>query len=221
MNRKLNALLGLGLAAAPVQAVTYAIDINTEEANGTGIFSSTATGFSALNVNRSDGTGSATIGGITFSTGSTDGARVRGTIAAPTPNALTSDFIFDDGEGQAVILFFGGAGDLAAGQWQVDLWSLDVPSINATGPQIVGLRTNADAGAIQTTSMEAGDTNSMDPTFSFTFTSDGVSAYDVFVRENNDSNRSRLNAVRLISVPESSSVLLSLLALPLVIRRKR
>ena len=212
----ITALSIVTLSMMESHAVTYAIDINTEETNGSGVFSATAAGWSALNVNRTDGLGSATIGGINFSTGSTDGARVRGTVAVPNPNDLTGDFAFDDGAGQAIILFIGGAGDLAAGDWQVEVWSWDESS--TFGDQIIGYRTNGTETVA--TSTATADPNN--PVVTFTFTSDGTSAYDIFVRENNSENRSRLNAVRITSVPEpSSTALLGLGGLALMLRRRR
>lgn len=51
-----------------------------------------------------------TADGIAFSVGSVDGSRNRNFA-----NDLTRDFVFDDGANQAVIGFFGGAGDLPEG----------------------------------------------------------------------------------------------------------
>lgn len=81
------------------------------------------------------------IEGVEFRIASSDGARLRGGAGAPTPNSSTGDFSSDDGAGQAVVLFFGGAGDLPAGDWQVELWIFDSDSL--VGDQIVGYRTNS------------------------------------------------------------------------------
>ncbi|MBN1851182.1 MAG: PEP-CTERM sorting domain-containing protein [Pirellulales bacterium] len=86
------------------------------------------------------------------------------------------------------------------------------------GTQIVGYRAN-ETETIVGTDVEQ---NATDPAITFQFTSDGVSAYDVFVRENNDGNRSRLNAVTLSLIPEPTSLgLLGLVLFGLVLMRRK
>ena len=217
--KKTTTLLTLSaLLSLPTQAVVYAIDINDEDnpvtpAGWTGLSAGHTTGSPDF-----DPQGSVTVGGITFSLGSSDGARNRG---ATSPNSLTGDFAFDDGAGQAIILFFGGAGDLAAGDWMVEVWSHDSIA-GGTGDQILGYRTNNTETEVTQTMNDTVGSETV-PSFTFTFTSDGVSAYDVFVRENNGNDRSRLNAVRLTSlpIPEPSSALLTLLGAGFLLRRRR
>lgn len=151
------------------------------------------------------------VDGISFSVGSADGSRTRTGL-----NDLTRDFAFDDGAGQALIFFFGGAGDLAAGLWQVEVWAHDNDFV-PLGNQIVGYRTNGAETEVTNTAAS----HPTDPIATFTFESDGVSAYDVYLRENNANNRSRLNAVRLTSIPEPSVGVLGLLACALGLRRRR
>lgn len=214
-------LSSVGLTQA---ATIYSIDINNEPN------SVTAPGWVGLDVPQAGNGGPVTIGGIDFSIGSADGSRLRGTVASPNPNALTGDFAFDDGAGQAVIMFFGGAGDLMAGTWQVEVWAFE--SSGGVGDQILGLRTNGTENASATINgnlqsdgrvTDTMGSDPINPSGVFTFQSDGVSQYDIFVRENNGNDRSRLNAVRLTYVvPEPSSmVLLGLGGVAFLMRRKR
>lgn len=204
-------------------ATIYAIDINTVGS------SVTASGWTGLDAPFSTDGGSVTLDGIVFSLSSSDGSRLRGSVASPNPNALTGDFAFDDGPGQAIILNFGVAGDLAAGTWKVEVWTLD--SGAAVGDQILGLRTNnsEDVASVIDGSPQVNgrisntvSTSADSPAATFTFLSNGSAKYDVFLRENNSQNRSRLNAVRLTLIPEPSSAgVLGLLGATLLIRRRR
>ena len=186
----LPSLLCLGFSSVGSQAqTTYAIDINDAD-----FPAETEPGWVGLPATHTGDGGTVNDGGLDFTIGSSDGARLRGGAGTPTPNALTADFAFDDGAGQAIILFFGGAGDLAAGDWQVELWTHDETSPPGDF-QIVGYRTNNTETIISNSVSTSGDNST--PAITFNFNSDGASAYDVFIRENNDSDRSRLNAVRL------------------------
>ncbi len=135
--------------------------------------------------------------------------------ASPNPNALTSDFVFDDGAGQAIVFFFGQAGQLPAGTWQVEAWIFE--SSGGLGPSIVGYRTNNVETQITDNALE----NPTDPAATFTFESDGIARYDLFVRENNTEDRSRLNAVRLTLIPEPGSTVLALAGIGLLMLRRR
>jgi hypothetical protein len=200
--------------AAPI----YSIDIDSTAISGTDTSGplSTEPGWTSLNATGGNGSG-VTIDGITFSVGSVDGSRIRLASGSPNPNALTGDFIFDDGANQAVILFFGGAGSLQAGLWQVDLWTYDSLVPTGLDPQIVGYRTNA----VETIVSNAVLGDPVNPAISFMFTSDGVSAYDVFVRDGSTFDRSRLNAVRLTYIPEPSTVALTAIGVGCLAWRRR
>ncbi len=205
-------------------ATTYSIDINDAD----NVL--TAPGWTGLNAVHSGNGGSVDVGGVVFGIASSDGARLRGSTASPNPDALVGDFAFDDGGNEAIILLFGAAGDLAAGTWQVEVWSYD-SSFITLGDQILGLRTNgsenADAtidGMLQGNGIVTNNmaSSSSGPAASFTFLSDGASSYDIFLRENNANNRTRLNAVRLTQIPEpSSALLLGLGATGWIFRRRR
>ena len=189
-----SATLSLAVALAVVcsgvrAANVYRIDIDSTDGGGGPI--ETAPGWTSLNASGVSNNATVTVDGVTFQPASADGSRVRRSGVSPNPNALTGDFVFDDGPGEAVILKFGGAGDLQAGTWQADVYINDAGA--APGTQIVGWRKN-NAETIVSTSVSP---HATDPAVSFQFTSDGTSAYDVFSRENNSSNRSRLNAVKL------------------------
>lgn len=212
----LSTLFGL-----PAQAVIYSIDLNNA-AN-----SLTAPGWSGLNAPTTGDGGTVIVGGVDFTVASSDGSRLRGSVASPNPNALTGDFVFDDGAGQALVLFFGFAGDLPAGDWLVEVWTHESSGGLGIGGQTIGFRTGTErnTGTVET-EMVTGVLDSADatiPSTSFQFTSDGVSAYDLYVRESNDLNRSRLNAVRLtqLPIPEPSSAMLALVGSAFLLRRRR
>jgi|GEM_PF-6616059 len=186
-------------------ALIYKIDINDADNPAT------ATGWTGLNANHGGNGGSVTIDGVTFAPFSADGSRLRLSSGNPNPDALLGDFVYDDGSGQAVGLLFGGAGDLQAGTWEVEMYASDSGVGNQISPQIAAYRENGSETIISSNVLAS----LTDPAITFTFESDGVSAYDVFFRENNSNDRARLNAVslRFIPVPEPSSIVLFILGL--------
>jgi hypothetical protein len=186
-------------AAAPSFGVTtYKFDIDRTESLVT------MPGWTSFPVGNADTTVTHVVDGIDFRLSSADGARLRGTVAAPVPDALLADFAFDDGAGQAIIFHFGTAGQLPANIWQVDVYSLDSGGGIAVEDQILGLRRNGAETEIANNVIET----DMGPAYSFRFRSDGVSAYDIFLRENNVDNRTRLNAVVLSTIPEPGTIAL-------------
>lgn len=202
-------IVAIVLPAATTQAATiYKIDIN-DASN-----SVTESGWTGLDATYSTNGGSVTVDGVTFAPASADGARLRGSVASPSPDALMGDFVYDDGNGQAVILLFGGPGDLQAGTWEVGVYFYDAD--HNIGSQKVGYRTNSTETMVDT----AVAPNASGPAITFTFESNGSAAYDVFVRENTD--RTRLNAVTLTLIPEPGTLaVLALGALAACFRRKR
>lgn len=217
MKSLISALALAFLPAATCSAVVYAIDIDTQRlgASDTSSTINTASGFASLDVTTNAQTASVIVGGINFSLGSVVGfanSRNRGLVDNLTD--LTRDFVYEDGANAAIIMYFGGAGSLPAGTWQLEIWASDTSGI-PINDQIIGLRTNT-TESIQTTTFAGSQT---DP-FTFTFESDGVAAYDVFVRENSTSNRARLNAVRLTSIPEPASTALLFGALGIFFSRR-
>ncbi len=224
---KLPACLSL-LAAftlAPLNAATlYLIDIDstrTGTTTTTGDPVSTESGWTSLNATEpaTANGASVTVDGVIFSIASADSSRYRGTTGAPNPNALTGDFVFDDGDNQAVLVFFGGAGSLQAGTWQVDAWNWDSGVADfQTNIQIAGYRTNTVETIVSTNVVP----DPVNAAISFTFVSDGVSAYDFFFRDNSAGNRTRLNAVRLELIPEPAMpLLLGASGILLFARRRR
>jgi hypothetical protein len=201
MNRiTLCLVLGIALCSSTAWgSLIYKIDIDSTTQGG-GLPLQTQPGWTSLDATQPSEGDSVIVKGVEFKVASTDGSRLRVSGGSPNPNALTGDFVFDDGAGQAVILLFGGAGDLQAGIWEVDVYTND--SGAQPGAQIVGWRKN-NAETIVSTSVSP---SAIDPAITFRFQSDGVSAYDVFVRENSGNNRSRLNAVQLTYIPEPATV---------------
>ena len=153
-----------------------------------------------------------TIDSVTFTLTGTDSI---GYFDRGLTTALTTDGAQMNVDGSIFSLAFGGAGDMQAGEWQVEVWSYDTfpaPSHN------YGLITNGSNGAPQVVGAAPDQNN---PAATFTFTSNGTDAYGLFVAETNVNNRNRINAVRLTLIPEPSALLLSGLGGVLLLRRRR
>lgn len=212
-NRKLffTSLTATSLVMPAMAATVYQIDIDSTVPAG---LIATEAGWTSFDGTLGNASPSVTLDGIEFSVASADGSRLRGG-SSPAPNALTADFVFDDGAGQAIVFFFGQAGQLPAGEWRVEAWIHE--KSGGLGPSFAGFREN-NVESQQTDNAIADPVN---PAVDFTFTSDGTSRYDLYVRENNTENRSRLNAVRLTLIPEPSSALLVMSGFGLLLRRRR
>ena len=135
-----------------------------------------------------------TADGVTFEVISADGSRNRA-----TGNALTRDFIFDNGGGVASGLT---VTNLPDGVWQASVWSWDEDAI--FGDQIVLMNGLSGGGEFIATTDFAADPNTP---FRFLFdTEDFNNTFGIFTRENNSQNASRFNALQLVLVPEPTTV---------------
>jgi len=179
---RLNAI-ALEQVAAPT---LYQIDIDSTN-GGTPI--ATQAGWTSLDA--TDGNGSVVYaGGAQFVVFSADGSRNRS-----GPNALTRDFVYDDGGDAAVGLTIR---DLPPGRWKAEVWAWD--NDYAAGDQIVGLTEGPLGGFVRIITTSAVP-DPVDPISSFTFSTDGISDYHIFTRENNSANATRFNALRLTALP--------------------
>lgn len=188
-------LVGFELGDPPADT-TYRIDLDNS-GNG-GPF--TETGWTSLAFVNSSTSGAVTVDGVTFSFSGFVGTRNRG---EPNTTPLTRDFVFTE-DGSAITVDLGGAGDLPAGTWEVSIWSWD--SNVPVPPATVGYKVNGGADQITGTGLTE---NRDDPVVTFQFTSDGVSSYQVFIRDDSigDGNdRVRLNALSLKLVPASTTL---------------
>jgi len=165
----------------------FKIDIDVDSAV-------TEPGWTSLRV--TSNRGSAAVDGTTFQVFSADGSRNRS-----GPNALTRDFVYDNGSGQATGLQVFG---LPAGRWQAEVWAYD--SAVPPGDQFVGI-TRFPGETIFT------DSFTMDPTAPYTFvfgTSALPNSFGIFTRENNSRNESRFNALRLSPAPPITQLAIDL-----------
>jgi len=185
------AIVAVFLSAATTQAATlYKIDIDSTTGGG-GLGLQTESGWTSLDATEPSENDSVTVDGVVFKVTSTTGSRLRTSGGVANPNALTADFVYDAGAGTAVILNFGGAGDLQAGIWDVDMYSYDASA--QPGNQFGAYRVNGTQRIVGNAVLP----KAAEPAITFQFESDGTSAYDVFLRENSANDRTRLNAVQL------------------------
>lgn len=170
--------------------------------------------------------GSVTIDGDTFTLVGQGGARDRGVAGPVGINEVSADFAFKEaGDGGIEMsLNMGAAGALQAGIWELSVYSYD--SNVPIEDQIIGLYTN---GASPVIYGAAVDGTLIGPALTFQFTSDGTSAYSLFLRDStanpttgtDSTDKVRLNGIDLVFIPEPSSLVLSGLGALVLFRRRR
>lgn len=170
--------------------------------------------------------GSVTIDGDTFTLVGQSGARDRGTVGPAGINEVSADFAFKEaGAGNVeMTLNLGAAGALQAGTWELSVYSYD--SNVPIDDQIIGLYTN---GASPVIYGAAVDGTLIGPALTFQFTSDGTSAYSLFLRDSaanptagtDSTDKVRLNGIDLVLIPEPRAALLGAIGLLVLLRRRR
>lgn len=177
--------------ASVTSDTSYLIDFDSTFGGGP----YTENGWTSLQFDSTDTSGSVAVEGVTFNASWTGGGtRSRGATNA-TP--ITRDFAYSDSDG--ITLELGEAGSLPAGTWEVSMWSYDsnVPIV----PAEVGYRVDGVAETVTGTGLPE---DSIFPVATFQFTSDGISNYEVFLRADDPGaspNSPRLNAVTLRLLP--------------------
>lgn len=210
-----------GLAITESVDKLYRIDIDSSDNGGQTL--QTTPGWTSLDASGTSNDAIVTVDGIDFQPFSADGSRNRPSIS----NSVTSDFLFDDGSGQAVGLFLGNTGDLEAGTWRVEMYIYDNDGPGLPDDLVVGMRSSTNdahtAGITETIISSEVQAAEDGPAITFTFESDGTSAYDVFVRDvaGGTVDRTRLNAVTLALIPEPSSLALLGMGGLALLRRRR
>ena len=198
------AALTAGTASTASAATIFKIDINQNNTN-------TASGWDGV----VPGT-SVSIDGVTFDA---VGSAITRTDSNndPDPDALLADFVF---AGSVVGVDPGlEITDLPEGVWDVELWSLD--SQFTIVDQIIGIK-DADGETLWTTDFDESAT----APFTYQFdTADYANTFTIFARGNdgneNEINRSRVNALQLTLIPEPASVALVGLGGIMIFSRRR
>ena len=211
-------------------ATVYNIDIGV---NTTTLLKAGYTGLTGSNG------ATATIDGRVFTLGisapganAASGSRNRGVAGAPTGiDEVTADFTFaqSDPGGVQVTLNLGTAGALQAGTWQMSVYSADWNvGLDGTLDQRIGIITTTGVTTSEVTYGAAVDQVFNGPATTFTFTSDGVSAYSLFVRDSLASTLGsgaddavRFNGIDLVLIPEPSTALLGAIGFLALLRRRR
>ena len=164
--------------------------------------------------------GSVTIDGDLFLVAGNIGSRARtvGGVSPGVPDNLTADFTFQNSG--MITLTLGSAGGLQAGIWEISVYSSDF-NIGSDFNQRVGII----EGVTETVYSSSVDGVNLGPATTFQFTSDGVSAYSLFIRDavatGGLNDTIRLNGIDLVLIPEPSTALLGTLGGMLLLRRRR
>ena len=203
MHRLLYSISALSIVAAFAAVASanpvFLIDIDTEDnTNGVGAIT-TQTGWTSLDATASNGA-NVTVDGVTFTVTSADGTRNRA-----TGNALTRDFLFDDGSNQAAGLTVSGLPD---GLWKASVWVWDEDA-TGLGNHIILMNGSSATGQYGGGEFIATSSFAPDPNEPFTFffdTDDFNSSFGIFARENNSQNSARFNALQLELVPEPGTI---------------
>jgi hypothetical protein len=174
-------------------ATRYRIDIN-EAANPVTCTNGTWTALDAA----SDGSGSVTVDGVTFTLFGAQSSLNRGDSEDTDPDALRVDFIYANNLDDRLIgVELGGAGALQQGLWEAKVYIYD-RSYDASrlGDQEILYRINEQEQILSSCAVQ--DNISIpSPAYTFTFYSDGISAYDIGVRGNNEFYHCRLCGIEL------------------------
>lgn len=197
-------------------ALVYNIDV------GLSSTTNVKAGYTALVTPFSGSGGSVTIDGDLFQVGGNIGSRLRtvGGLGGGAPDNLTADFAYANTG--MITLTLGSAGGLELGIWEISVYSSDY-NIGSDFNQRVGII----KGVTETVYSSSVDGVNLGPATTFQFTSDGVSAYSLFLRDavaaGGINDAIRLNGIDLtfIAVPEPSTALLGGLGLLALLRRRR
>lgn len=205
-------------AQTAMSATVYNIDIGRSDQ------ALLKSGYTALHQPNSTTGGSVTIDGDLFQLGGNiSGSRNRGVSVPVGVDELTADFVF--GGVGTITLTLGGAGGLQAGTWELTLYSSDFNVPTTCQDQVVGITTTTGINSSSVTYGAAVDMVNSGPAFKFQFTSNGTSAYTLFVSDSPEVGANfdgtRLNGIDLVLIPEPSTALLGAIGFLALLRRRR
>ena len=181
----------------PATVQEFKIDIDSR----TGGSIATQPGWTSIDATESSNGDNAIVDGVTFTVFSADGSRSRTSGGVANPGGLTTDFVYDDGNGQAVGLR---VDDLPDGIWEAKVWSWDQTA--PAGGQIVGITRFITGSGNETIYATNFAPHPNDP-FTFQFDSSLLpdTGFGIFTRESaiSGNNRARFNALQLTLVPQT------------------